>query len=61
MPLLVLTSLYYPTNAPSDIIRMINIHCYTFRHQGAIFRELLQHRYTDQPGNTCFVLSHKRN
>jgi len=58
---LVLKSLHYQTNAPSDIIHMIHINCYMFRHQGTVLRELLQHRCTNQPANICFVLSPKRN
>jgi hypothetical protein len=58
---LVLKSLYYQTNTSTDIIYKIHINCYMFRHQDTVFRELLQHRCTNQLDNICFVLSPKRN
>jgi len=53
--------LCYPTNALHDKLNITHINSHTFRHQAAIFKEVLQQRCTSQPANMTFVHLYKHN
>jgi len=51
----------YPTHALHDTTYITYINSYMFQHRGAILRELLQQRCTNQHAKICFVHSYKHN